>query len=191
MAQLTRKFLKALGMEDDAKIDEIITAHTDTLDAIKQERDTLKDESAKLAEALAREETLKTRVAELESAGGKAAEVQAAYDAYKAQVEGEKRTAAITAKVREAMRSAGANPKALDLLMKAVPLDKFDLDGDTLKDDSKALDALKSQYADFFGTVENKGPDHLDPPSGGEGGGSSAAARIAKAYHESLYGKTE
>lgn len=89
------------------------------------------------------------------------------------------------------MRSAGANPKALDLLMKAVPLDKFDLDGDTLKDESNAMDALKSQYADLFGTVEDKGPDNLDPPAGGEGGGSSAVARIAKAYHESLYGKTE
>lgn len=91
MAQLTRKFLKALGVEDDAKIDEIITAHMDTVDAIKTERDGLKAESGKLAEALVREETLRARVAELESAGGKAAEVQAAFDTYKAQVEGERR----------------------------------------------------------------------------------------------------
>ena len=42
MAQLTRKFLRALGVEDD-KIDEIVNAHQDTLEEIRTERDGLKD----------------------------------------------------------------------------------------------------------------------------------------------------
>ena len=35
---LTRKFLSALGIEDD-KVDEIISAHTDTVNALKEQRD--------------------------------------------------------------------------------------------------------------------------------------------------------
>ena len=34
---LTRKFLKALGIEDD-KVDEIITAHSDTVNALEDGR---------------------------------------------------------------------------------------------------------------------------------------------------------
>ena len=38
---LTRKFLSALGIEAE-KIDEIIDAHTDTVNALKEERDKYK-----------------------------------------------------------------------------------------------------------------------------------------------------
>ena len=38
---LTRKFLSALGIEED-KVDEIIKAHTETVDALKEQRDELK-----------------------------------------------------------------------------------------------------------------------------------------------------
>ena len=44
---LTRKFLAALGIEAD-KVDEIITAHTETVDALKHERDTFKADAEKL-----------------------------------------------------------------------------------------------------------------------------------------------
>ena len=35
---LTRKMLKAMGIEDE-KIDQIIEAHTETVDALKEQRD--------------------------------------------------------------------------------------------------------------------------------------------------------
>ena len=38
---LTRKFLSALGIEE-AKIDEIISAHADTVNALKEQRDSYK-----------------------------------------------------------------------------------------------------------------------------------------------------
>ena len=42
---LTRKMLKAMGIEDE-KIDQIIEAHTETTDALKQQRDEAKAEAA-------------------------------------------------------------------------------------------------------------------------------------------------
>ena len=44
---LSRKFLSALGIEAD-KIDEIISAHTETVDALKEERDKYKADADKL-----------------------------------------------------------------------------------------------------------------------------------------------
>ncbi|MDE6780860.1 MAG: hypothetical protein K2J40_05305, partial [Ruminococcus sp.] len=46
---LTRKMLKAMGIEDD-KIEQIIDAHTEVTDALKTERDNYKTEIEKLAE---------------------------------------------------------------------------------------------------------------------------------------------
>jgi hypothetical protein len=44
---LTRKMLRAMGIEDE-KIDEIITAHTETVDALKEQRDQYKADAEKL-----------------------------------------------------------------------------------------------------------------------------------------------
>ena len=41
---LTRKMLKAMGIEDE-KIDQIIEAHTETVDALKVERDQYKEDA--------------------------------------------------------------------------------------------------------------------------------------------------
>ena len=44
---LTRKFLSALGIEAD-KVDENLSAHTETVEALKNERDTFKADAEKL-----------------------------------------------------------------------------------------------------------------------------------------------
>ena len=46
---LTRKYLRALGIEDD-KIEEIISAHLETVNPLKDERDSYKDKAEKTDE---------------------------------------------------------------------------------------------------------------------------------------------
>ena len=46
---LTRKFLRALGIEDD-KVEEIIGAHLETVNPLKDERDNLKEQADHAAE---------------------------------------------------------------------------------------------------------------------------------------------
>lgn len=45
---LTRKLLKALGIEDE-KVEEIISAHTETVDGLKEQRDAYKADADKLS----------------------------------------------------------------------------------------------------------------------------------------------
>ena len=42
---LTRKMLKAMGIEEE-KIDQIIEAHSETVDALKKDRDTYKENAS-------------------------------------------------------------------------------------------------------------------------------------------------
>ncbi len=55
---LTRRMLKALGIEED-KIDEIIEAHSESVEALKQQRDTYKADAEKLTSVQAELDSLK------------------------------------------------------------------------------------------------------------------------------------
>ena len=83
---LTRRYLKALGIDED-KIEEIISAHGETVTALKDEIEKAK-QGAEDSAAIAKErDSYKQRVEALEKASGDAAKVQAEYDAYKKQIE--------------------------------------------------------------------------------------------------------
>ena len=60
---LTRKLLRSMGIEDE-KIDQIIDAHTETVNALKDERDGLKDAADRLKKAEAELEELKAKPAD-------------------------------------------------------------------------------------------------------------------------------
>lgn len=162
---LTRKFLKALGIEED-KIEEIITAHGETVAALKDEIDKA-EQSAKDSAAAAQErDKLQKRVEALEKTSGDAAKVQAEYDAYRQQVETDKANAGKKALIKKALEDAHANPAAIDLMLGTVKLDEVELDGEALKDAEAVLKPIREAHAGLFGTVQNQGTPPLNPPAG-------------------------
>lgn len=167
MAQLTRKFLRALGVADD-KIDEIVNAHQDTLEEIRAERDGLKESSGKLAQAQAEVTRLTEKLAQAEKHGGDVAKVQADFDAYKERVEAEKANAVKSAAVRKALKESGVQREEfLELLMGKVELDKVEMEGDAVKDADALTSPLKASYAGCFASVTDQGTKSQNPPSGG------------------------
>lgn len=178
---LTRKFLKALGIEED-KIEEIITAHGETVAALKDEIDKA-EQSAKDSAAAAQErDKLQKRVEALEKTSGDAAKVQADFDAYKQQVETEKTNAGKKVLIKKALEAANANPAAIDLMLNTVKLDEVELDGEALKDAEAVLKPIREAHAGLFGTVEPKGTPKVDPPAGN--GEPKAPATLAEALHQ-------
>ena len=162
---LTRKFLKALGIEED-KIEEIITAHGETVAALKDEIDKA-EQSAKDSAAAAQErDKLQKRVEALEKTSGDAAKVQAEYDAYRQQVETDKANAGKKALIKKALEDAHANPAAIDLMLNTVKLDDVELDGEALKDAEAVLKPIREAHAGLFGTGQNQGTPPLNPPGG-------------------------
>lgn len=162
---LTRKFLKALGIEED-KIEEIITAHGETVSALKDEITKTQQGVDDLAAITKERDTLNQRVDALEKASGDAAKVQADFDAYKKQVETEKANTGKKALVKKALEAAGANPAAIDLMLGTVDLEKVELNGDALKDAEAVLKPIKEAHGGLFGEVKPNGTPPVNPPSG-------------------------
>lgn len=182
---LTRKFLKALGIEED-KIEEIITAHGETVSALKDEITKAQQGVDDLAAITKERDTLKQRVDALEKSSGDAAKVQADFDAYKKQVEAEKANTGKKALVKKALEAAGANPAAIDLMLGTVDLEKVELNGDGLKDADAVLKPIKEAHAGLFGEVKPNGTPPINPPGGD--GKPAAPKSIAEALHQ-IYDK--
>ena len=99
---LTRKMLKAMGLEESV-IDSIIDAHSETVEALKKQRDDAQAEAGKVEDLTRKLNEANTKL----STAGDAAKVQADFDAFRQQVENEKREAAETAAVLAISRDAG------------------------------------------------------------------------------------
>jgi hypothetical protein len=135
---LTRKMLKGMGIEDE-KIDTIIEAHTETVDALKKERDGYKESADKLADVQKELDGLK--------AGG---DFKARYEKehkdfedYKAGVTAKETRAAKEKAVRAYLESKSITGTNLEIAMRGcgAEIDAAELDGEKIKD-TKAFDDL-------------------------------------------------
>ena len=125
---LTRKFLKALGIEDD-KIDEIVAAHGETVTALKAEIDEAKQGASGLDAVTKERDRYKSDLEALQKTSGDAAKVQAEYDAYKAQVERDKTAAKKGAALDAVLKKAGVERESFRAqLRKGWDMDTVELE---------------------------------------------------------------
>lgn len=164
---LTRKMLKAMGIEEE-KIDQIIEAHTETVDGLKDKLDENKDAADKLA-AVTKE--LETAKEQLENSSTDA--YKAKYDALKEEFDGYK--ADITAKETKQAKEtaykallvdAGINSKRIDTVMKcsADVIGSAELKDGKFVDVDKLVESIKADWADFITTDGQQGADVSNPP---------------------------
>ena len=162
---ITRKFLTALGIEAD-KIDEIITAHTETVDALKTERDKFKVDAEKLPVVQKELDDLKTSTADYEDLKKKYADEHQAFEDFKKDIE----TTNNLNKVKDAYKALlvanNVDNKRLDTILKVTDLSSKTLNKDGKFDDEKSIvDAIKSEWGDFIVTTESKGAKVETPPT--------------------------
>lgn len=164
---LTRKFLSALGIDAD-KVDEIIEAHAETVNALKAERDEAKSKAEK-AETL--EKDLKKANEQIEALGsdeyqGKYEELRKEFEAYKAEQDAKATLTAKDQAYRKILKDAGISEKRIDAVMKVTDLSKIELDGEGLKDADKLTASIKEEWADFITTEHKEGAGTDNPPEG-------------------------
>lgn len=161
---LTRNFLKSMGLTDE-QVSAIIENHTDTVEGLKKERDTLKA-AADSVEALTRErDEYKDKL----SKAGDAAKVQADFDAFRQQVEKEKTHTRKMQAYDALLKDAGvARDSFRQTLCKTADMEKIELDDKGAVKDAEALkERIRADYADFIGTVHNDPTPPINPPSSG------------------------
>lgn len=185
---LTRKMLKAMGIEDE-KIEQIVEAHAETVDALKGERD---QAVAEAGEAVKLREQLDEARADLEAASrdgfkAKYEEEHAAFEAFKSDVEQERAESAKSALYRELLREAGVDEKRVDSVLRVADLSAVEVRDGEIVDRDKALEGVKSEWSDFIATTGSHGGDVETPPAGG---GEVDLDGLSDAeYYKQVYGK--
>lgn len=169
---LTRKFLSALGIDAD-KVDEIINAHTETVDALKNERDKYKADAEKLPEVQKELNSIKEQAAKND--GKNPFEVK--YNAIKEEFENyKKEQTAKETKVKKAdaykalLKEAGVSEKRIDAVLRVSDIDGLKLDKDGAVEGKDALlESIKKDWSDFIVTQGTQGARTPNPPANGGG----------------------
>ena len=164
---LTRKFLASKGI-DAAVIDEIITAHTETVSGLKDDLDKANDYKAKADKLDAVEKELNDLKAEVAKHSGEDyAKLKKEYDDYKADVEKKATRAVKEAALKEVLKDAGIqDEKHLAKVIKYSDIDGIELDEKgKVKDAKKKMDEIKQEWPEYIATNGTQGANTATPPS--------------------------
>lgn len=192
---LTRKFLSAMGI-DDAKIDEIISAHTETVNALKEERDSYKADAQKLSSVQKELDMAKESMANGDKSPYKVKydakveeldELKKEFENYKADAKKKEDHAKKMDAYRQLLKEAGVSERRIDAIMKISDVDvvEFDKD-DKVKDADKLTESIKSEWSDFIVTQSEQGANTSKPPQN-NGGNKMTRADIYKKDENGRY----
>lgn len=164
---LSRKFLAALGIDAD-KIDEIINAHSDTVEALKEERDSYKDKAEKYDKVQSDLEAANKKIEDLSKDDAYKIKYEALkedFNEYKKGIETEKTNTNKTAAYKKLLKEIGISEKRIDSVAKLVELDKIKLDNDGNIEGSEDLKkSLSEEWADFITKDGKEGAGTSTPP---------------------------
>lgn len=166
---LSRKMLKAMGIEDE-KIDEIISMHTETVDALKKERDGYKADSDRVADL---EKQLEDAKARLEAAGQdsykeKYEALKKDYEGYKSEQAAKAAHAAKLDAYRSLLKDAKISDKRIDTVLKVSDVDSIEIGEDgKVKGAEDLVKSIGEEWADFVESTSSEGAEVEKPPAGG------------------------
>ena len=162
---LTRKFLTAMGIDGD-KIDEIITAHSETVNALKEQRDSYKADAGKLPTVERELNDLKEKVKDNgeNPFEQKYNELKQEFSDYKENIEIEKLNAKKTSSAAKMLKDIKVSDSVVEQLAKMVISDiEFDDDG-KVKNADTLKEGYKERFADFLVKTETRGAGAENPP---------------------------
>ena len=159
---LTRKFLEALGIEQ-AKIDEIISAHTEVTNSLKADRDSYKEKAEKYDETKTELDKAKSELEKVnkDEYKTKYESLEAEFNKYKTdiaekEVKGKKEEA-----YKKMLKEIGVNEKSIGAIVKVKDLSSLKLDD---KGNIVDVDTLKeSEKKDWEGFIIKSEEERQDP----------------------------
>jgi hypothetical protein len=154
--------LKAMNIEEE-KIDQIIEAHTETVDGFKDKVNDYKEKAEKY-------DGVKKELDELKDGDNdwqkKYEKEHSDFEAYKNDVTAKETKRTKEHAIREFLKGVGVSEKRLDAVLKVTNLDDFELDKDgKIKDADKHTETVKTEWADFIETTTTQGANTANPPA--------------------------
>lgn len=195
---LTRKSLAAMGIEAE-KIDQIIEMHTETVNGLKDELATAKEEAKqfkadanKLASVQQELDELKENANKPDPYKQKYDDLKAEYDNYKQEQENKSVKEKKIALYKDLLREAKVSEKRIDAVIRLTDFDKVELDeeGKAIKDVEAHKTKIAEEWSDYIVTEQEQGAGTPKPPAnnGGVVNPPSEAAQRALQYRNNLYG---
>lgn len=156
---LTRKLLKSMGIEEE-KIDQIIDAHTETVDVFKQ----YKADAEKLADVQKELADLKAKTDE--GLQKKYDDMKAEFERYKKEVEDNKLLESKKAAYAEIVKDAGLSDKGISKALKYTDWNKVELDDKgKVKDSANHIKSIKEEWSEYVVEEGTKGANTPTPPT--------------------------
>ena len=159
---LTRKFLEALGIEQ-AKIDEIISAHTEVTDALKADRDSYKEKAEKYDETKTELDKAKSELDKVnkDEYKTKYESLESEFNKYKTDIAEKEVKVKKEEAYKKMLKEIGVNEKSIDAIVKVKDLSSLKLDD---KGNIVDVDTLKeSEKKDWEGFIIKSEEERQDP----------------------------
>lgn len=167
---LTRKMLRAMGIEDE-KIDQIIDAHTETVDGLK---DQLKESASNAEKVTTLQKQIEKMTDDAKESGEnspykvKYDELKTEFDEYKRSITEQQTKNAKETAYKNLLKSAGLKDTLLDKIARITDFGTIELEADgKIKDSDKLIASIKTEYADFIVTSGEKPDNPANPPQNG------------------------
>ena len=159
---LTRKFLEALGIEQ-AKIDEIISAHTEVTNALKADRDSYKEKAEKYDETKTELDKAKSELEKVnkDEYKTKYESLEAEFNKYKTDIAEKEVKEKKEEAYKKMLKEIGVNEKSIGAILKVKDLSSLKLDD---KGNIVDVDTLKeSEKKDWEGFIIKSEEERQDP----------------------------
>ena len=172
---LTRQLLKKLGI-DSENAEKIVLAHTESVDALKDDNDAKEAEIAKLNKEIKDLKSgaedvdkLKKELAKYEDLKEKYSDLKNTYSEYKEKVETEASDREKKSLARKMLLEAGISEKRVDSVLRVYDYKKLEIEDGAVKDKADAIKGVKEDWSDFIVSKTDKGADTPNPPSNNGG----------------------
>lgn len=163
---LTRKMLKAMGIEDE-KIDQIIEAHTETVDALKNERDKYREDAEKLPDVQKKLDAAQKANSGDESFEVKYNSLKKEFEEYKGEVTAKETKGAKETALRNVLKKLGVADKSIPWVIKGTNLDELELDKNgSLKNVDKVEEKYRDECSSLIVTESERATKPETPPTG-------------------------
>lgn len=153
---------------EDEKIDQIIEAHTETVDALKESRDSYKEDAEKFT-AL-QKELKELRESQKDDSKNpwkvKYDALNDEYTKYKADEAAKETKRSKEEAYKALLKEVGIADKRIGSVLKVTDIDKVELDENgKIKDAAQLKSSIKDEWSDFITTEGVKGANTTTPPA--------------------------
>lgn len=167
---LTRKMLKAMGVEDE-KIDQIIEAHSETVDGLKDKLRKAEEDAEDLKDVQKELDELKKKTDGSKDWEKKFNDERKAFEDFKKEIAGKETAAAKEKAVRAYFEGKGIKGDNLEIAIRGAKdeIAGLELDGEKIKDAKSLDDLVAGTYKGLVVKTQTGGAGTSTPP-GNDGG---------------------